>query len=106
MQPTRKDSTGRVISYRGQQVQYIEGTPCYQRPDDRRTEKIWFPDAGATLDVVALNREDKIDDCPGSLDEYTTEVKDAYTYLFNEGRFHDGKIPLVPPLREWGVYDF
>lgn len=106
LQPPSKDGAGRLTSYRGQSIQYIEGTPCYRRPDGRGWEKIWFPDAGATLDVVALNREDKILDTQGSPDEYTAEIKDAYTYLFDQGSFKDGRIPLVPPMREWGVYDF
>ncbi|KIW75128.1 hypothetical protein Z517_11900 [Fonsecaea pedrosoi CBS 271.37] len=106
LQPPQKDVSGRITSYRGQRVEYINSIPCYRRPDGQGMEKIWFPDAGATPDVVALNREDKIEDCQGGKDEYTAEILDRYKYLFSEGRFLDGKIPLVPPLREWGVYDF
>ncbi|KIX00918.1 uncharacterized protein Z518_09983 [Rhinocladiella mackenziei CBS 650.93] len=105
-QPTRKNASGQVTSYRGQAVQYVDGTPCYARPDGKGLEKIWFPDAGATPEVVVLNREEKLDDFQGSEDEYSDMVKDEYRYLFENGRFKDGKIPLVPPLREWGVYDF
>ncbi|KAJ9493730.1 hypothetical protein H2202_010810 [Exophiala xenobiotica] len=106
LQPTQKNASGQVNSYRGQRVQYFEGTPCYNRPDGKGWEKIWFPDAGATPEVVALNREDKMDDTQGKADEYTNEVKEHYRYLFEEGRFKDGKVPLVPPMREWNVYDF
>ncbi|KIW28146.1 uncharacterized protein PV07_07828 [Cladophialophora immunda] len=107
LQPTQKDVSGRIItSYRGQRVEYINSIPCYRRPDGQGMEKIWFPDAGATPDVVALNKEDKIEDCEGRKEEYTDDVVDRYKYLFSEGRFLDGKIPLVPPLREWGIYDF
>ena len=87
-------------------MQYIEKKPCFQRPDGKGWERIWFADAGATPDVVALNREDKLDDFQGTEEQYTGEIKDEYKYLFDEGRFRDGKIPLVPPLREWGIYDF
>lgn len=106
LQPSQMDAGGRLTSYRGHPVSYIEGTPCYRRPDGKGIEKIWFPDAGATLDVVALNREDKIEDCQGWEDEYTDAVKDEYKHLFEKGNFKDGRIPLVPPLREWGIYDF
>jgi len=106
LQPTQKNASGQVSSYRGQRVQYFEGTPCYNRPDGKGWEKIWFPDAGATPEVVALNKEDKMDDTQGKADEYTDEIKEQYRYLFEEGRFKDGKIPLVPPMREWNVYDF
>ncbi|OAP58490.1 hypothetical protein AYL99_07580 [Fonsecaea erecta] len=104
--PTQKDVSGRVISYRGQRVEYVNSIPCYRRPDGQGLEKIWFPDAGATPDVVALNREDKIEDSEGSKEEYTADVVDRFRHLFSEGKFLDGKIPLVPPLREWGIYDF
>ncbi|EXJ73493.1 uncharacterized protein A1O5_03254 [Cladophialophora psammophila CBS 110553] len=106
LQPTQKDVSGRLTFYRGQRVEYINSTPCYRRPDGQGMEKIWFPDAGATPDVVALNKEDKIEDCEGTKEEYTDEVMGRYRYLFEEGKFRDGKIPLVPPLREWGIYDF
>ncbi|KAL2410620.1 Nucleoporin AMO1 [Exophiala dermatitidis] len=106
LQPTQKNASGQVTTYRGQRVDYVDGVPCYRRPDGKGLEKIWFPDAGATPDVVALNREDKIADTQGQLEEYTDDIRDRYKYLFEEGRFRDGKIPLVPPLREWSVYDF
>ncbi|KIV83684.1 hypothetical protein PV11_05686 [Exophiala sideris] len=106
LQPTQKNASGQVSSYRGQRVQYFDGLPCYNRPDGKGWEKIWFPDAGATPDVVALNREDKLGDTQGTMDEYTEDIKNQYQHLFQEGRFKDGRIPLVPPMRDWGVYDF
>lgn len=87
-------------------MQQFDAMPCYRRPDGKGWEKIWFPDAGATPEVVALNREDKIHDTQGSEGEYTAEITEQYKYLFNEGRFRAGIIPLVPPMREWDVYDF
>ncbi|EXJ94685.1 hypothetical protein A1O1_03082 [Capronia coronata CBS 617.96] len=106
LQPTQKNASGQVAAYRGQRVQYVDGVPCYARPDGKGLEKIWFPDAGATPEVVALNREDKIADTQGSAADYTDEIVDKFKNLFEQGRFADGKIPLIPPLREWGVYDF
>ncbi|KAI1608929.1 hypothetical protein EDD36DRAFT_422640 [Exophiala viscosa] len=106
LQPTQKNASGQVSSYRGQRVQYFDGVPCYNRPDGKGWEKIWFPDAGATPDVVALNREDKLGDTQGTVEEYTDEIKERYQHLFQQGRFKDARIPLVPPMREWGVYDF
>jgi hypothetical protein len=85
---------------------YENNVPCYRRPDNRESEKIWFPDGPAAPDVVALNREDKMWDLQGEVAEYTEDVLESYRYLFSEGRWKDGKMPLVPPLREWVVYDF
>lgn len=104
--PPQKNGSSQLSTYRGQRVQYLEGTPCYNRPDGKGWEKIWFPDAGATADVVALNIESKMHDTQGKDEEYTSGIQEQYKYLFEEGRFKDGQIPLVPPMREWDVYDF
>ncbi|KEF62820.1 uncharacterized protein A1O9_00793 [Exophiala aquamarina CBS 119918] len=104
-QPPQKNRD-QLISYRGQRVQYVDGEPCFQRPDRKGLQKIWFPDGAAAPDVVALNREDKLDDLQGSPDEYTDSIKEQYKYFFDNGSFQHGKIPLVPPMREWAVYDF
>lgn len=95
-----------MISYRGQRVDYVDGEPCYQRPGGKGFQKIWFPDGAAAMEVVAINREDKLDDIQGALEQYTDAVKEQYKYFFDHGSFQDGKIPLVPPMREWAIYDF
>ncbi|KIW15045.1 hypothetical protein PV08_07832 [Exophiala spinifera] len=105
-QPPQKNGSNQLSTYRGQRVEYFNGTPCYNRPDGKGWEKIWFPDAGATADVVVLNLENRKYDTQGKDDEYTNEIQEQYKYLFEEGRFKDGQIPLVPPMREWDVYDF
>jgi len=69
-------------------------------------EKIWYPDAGANPDVMAVGREDKLDDLQADVSEYTDDVKEQYRFLLDEGKFKDGKMPLVPPMHEWCVYDF
>lgn len=104
--PQKNPQTGQLTMYRGQRVEYVNDVPCYRRPDNRQLEKIWFPDAGATPDVVALGREDKIADCEGEKSEYTEDVVAQYKHLFETGGWKDGKMPLVPPLREWAIYDF
>jgi len=104
-QPPQKNRDT-LISYRGQRVQYVDGEPCYQRPDRKGLQKIWFPDGAAAPDIVALNREEKLDDLQGLPEEYTDSVKQQYKYFFENGSFQNGKIPLVPPMREWVVYDF
>jgi len=42
----------------------------------------------------------------GTPEQYTDEVKQAWDYVFETGKFKDGKMPTVPPLREWASCDF
>lgn len=95
-----------VQSYAGRRVQYIHGAPCYERPDGKGWERIWFPDFGNGADVLALNRPEKKDDLEGKGEAYTQEVKQAYVQLFTKGWFGEGGMPTVPPLREWCAFDF
>ena len=98
--------TKKLQTYRGRQVKYINEKPCYQRPDGNDWEQVWFPQDAATPEVVALGKEDKVIDLVADQDRYTDEVREQFAYLFEMGTFQDGKMPVVPPLREWCVYDF
>jgi len=80
--------------------------PCYDREDKKGWERVWFPQNGTTPEVVALGREDKIADLVAEQEKYTEEVREQFAFLFEMGTFKDGKMPAVPPLREWCVYDF
>jgi nucleoporin NUP42 len=106
LEPTQKNPQGKLTTYRGQPVTYVNNTPCYRRPDTRELEKIWFPNGAAGADVQGLNRDDKVRDCEGPPEAYTEDVLAEYRYLFEKGQWRGGKVPLVPPLREWAVYDF
>ena len=37
--------------------------------------------------------------------EYTDDVKNQYKTLFEQGSFAGGRVPFVPPMREWIAYD-
>jgi hypothetical protein len=93
-------------SYAGRRVQYIHGAPCYERPDGKGWERIWFPEFGNGADVLALNRAEKKDDLEGREEAYTQEVKQAYVPIFTRGGLGVGGMPSVPPLREWCAFDF
>jgi nucleoporin NUP42 len=100
------DPSKKLVSYRGRRVQYINGNPCYERSDGKGWERIWFPDGGAGPDVVALNNAEKLEEVQGKGEDYTDAIREEFKFLFEEGRFRNGKMPLVPPMREWCIYDF
>jgi len=79
-------------------------TPVYARPDGKGQERIWFPQAAQNPDVVKLAKA--LADFQASEEKYTDEVKGVYGRLYETGRFDQGKIPLVPPMRGWVDYDF
>lgn len=127
-QPPDFDMGGRLTSFRGQRVTYIQPPPvdksdlppqyqdilptelapfpCYTRPDTREPERIWFPQGSAEKGVVSLGAEGKRLDFEGRPDEYGEGVKEAYKYLYETGQWLEGRLPLVPPSREMVVYDF
>lgn len=119
-QPAQTGMGGKVSSYRAQRTTYapvpdkfVDSEPvpqdpvlCYTRPDTRQEEKIWFPSAGKDVTVTALSNELKKFDFQAKDEDYTQEVIDQYKHLYETGKFEGGKVPLVPPKREWVAYDF
>ncbi|RMD40139.1 hypothetical protein DV735_g4976, partial [Chaetothyriales sp. CBS 134920] len=119
--PSEKDDSGRLRFYRGQPVTYKEEPrehdqfgkakpavyyPCYERPDTGDVEKIWFPEGANEDQIKHLNKDTKRKDLEAEDDEYTAEVREMYEYLKIEGAWREGKVPLVPPMRQWVDYDF
>ncbi|RMZ85789.1 hypothetical protein DV737_g360, partial [Chaetothyriales sp. CBS 132003] len=119
--PPQKNAAGRFTFYRGQHVTYVTEPrahdqfgnekpatyyPCYERPDRQDVEKIWFPEGGNDEQIRNLNKDSKRKDLEAEDDEYTEEVKEMYEYLKREGAWRGGKVPLVPPMRQWVDYDF
>ncbi|KAI9875963.1 MAG: hypothetical protein M1823_007368 [Watsoniomyces obsoletus] len=116
--PPQFDREGRITSFRGQRVVWVEDpiayvygepqpltySPCYNRPDGKGLEKIWFPKGNNEPGVTELGR--KREDLEAPDDEYTEEVKVEYKYLHENGRFKDGKMPKVAPKREFVDCDF
>lgn len=74
---------------------YIDNEPCFQRSVDD-WERIWFPDGAPVFT--------KIKEPP--LEAYDEATKENYMYLMKHGRFKDGKMPHLPPRREWTNWDF
>ena len=75
----------------------------YDRPDGRGPERIWFPKASAEDAVQKL--ANALLDFQADDVEYTDDVKNQYKTLFEQGSFAGGRVPLVPPMREWIAYD-
>ena len=92
-------STQRLTSYRSCPVRYINDSPCYQRPDGKGWERIWFPNAPDNVRLEDVHVEDQA--------AYNAEaVQTAYRRLAQTGKFELRKVPTVPPKREWVGFDF
>ena len=86
----RKDANGKLTSWNGNAVSYIDGEPCYKATSGA-WQKIWFPDGVPTF----VNSVDIPED------RYNSETKENYAFLRDNGAFKNGVIPLLPPKREW-----
>jgi nucleoporin NUP42 len=97
---TRHDpQTKKLTTWKGRTVNYINEHPCYLHPQDNKTfVRINFPNGPP--DAASLR------DSQGKPEEYTPEVVEAYQFFLQNGHFKDGKIPAVPPQREWISFDF
>lgn len=116
--PAQFQSDGKLASYRNLPVQYdiklrptatgeevIDAElPVYQRPDGRGQERIWFPRGPAEATVQRL--ANVLLDFQFEDDHYNDTIKSEYARLFENGRFEQGKVPLIPPMRGWIDYDF
>lgn len=99
--------TKQLLMYKGRRVEYINDAPCYERPDGQGWERIWFPEGANSVDVKSLTKEGKVQDLvPEGEGVYNEEVLGQYRFLAEHGRFETGKMPSVPPKREWCTFDF
>lgn len=91
----KRDSQGKLMTWKGKSVQYIENDACY-RDTDGSWKKIWFPD-GPPVFTKALELPD---------DAYDETTKENYQYMKEHGTFKDGLMPELPPKREWCNWNF
>jgi nucleoporin NUP42 len=90
--------TKKLVSWKGRRVEYKDGEPCYQHPDDAATfVRIFCPEGPPGPE----NFKDSV----GKPEEYTPEVEMAYRHLKEHGVFKDGILPAVPPKPEWCSFD-
>lgn len=90
----RRDTNGKLLSWKGQPVSYMGELPCYKNPKGS-WERIWFPDGPPDF----LKAESLPD---VQYDEGTIQ---NYLQLRQTGRFKENIIPALPPKREWLSWD-
>jgi nucleoporin NUP42 len=89
-----RDGSGRLLTWKGARVNYINNNPCYQAPDGS-WERIWFPDgapAAQSWNPAAQG--------------YPQDMTTAYEHLRQNGTFQGETMPEMAPRHElidWGV---
>lgn len=91
----KRDAQGKLVTWRGNSVQYVDNEACY-RETDGRWRKIWFPD-GAPVYAKAVELPD---------DMYDEKTKESYRYLREHGTFKGDLLPELPPKKEWCNWNF
>lgn len=91
----QRDAQNKLTAWHGKPVSYIDGDPCYKRPDGT-WERIWFPDG-----PPKENEDTQLPD-----EAYDERTKEAYLYMREHGAFKDGNMPDKPPKRQWCSWDF
>jgi nucleoporin NUP42 len=86
---------GRLTMFKGRRVVYRNGEPGFER-GDRTWEKIWFPQG-----PPPFNKDTEMKDSA-----YDDQTKAAYMYVQQTGTFEGDIMPLLPPKREWCLWDF
>ncbi|OMP86046.1 Nucleoporin-like protein 2 [Diplodia seriata] len=93
---TTRGNNNQLTSWKGQPVQYMNGNPCYRRPDNGAWERIWLPDGAPPENPY----------CYAKPEVYGEVLKEAYEYLNRTGTFKDGIMPEEPPMHtaiRWDV---
>ncbi|MCJ1450702.1 hypothetical protein MMC28_001035 [Mycoblastus sanguinarius] len=91
----QKDSQGRIRTWEGKAVSYIDSEPCY-KGSDGSWQKIWFPDGPPVFKKTIELPDEAYDDT----------TKESYRFLKQNGTFKDGIMPDLPPKREWCSWNF
>ena len=94
--PGQKDAQGKLRTWKGREVRYIDDNPHYREANGGEWQRIWFPDGPPTFT--------KIEDVPEAAYDATT--RDKYKFAMENGRFLDGIIPIMPPRKEWCNWNF
>lgn len=100
LQPTsgvqvQKDTQGKVRSWNGKPVSYIDDEPCYKGTDGS-WQKLWFPD-GPPIFTKTVDLPDEA---------YDEATKENYRHVKEYGTFKGGTMPDLPPRREWCTWNF
>ncbi|RDW73771.1 hypothetical protein BP5796_07213 [Coleophoma crateriformis] len=90
-----KDGSGRLIMFKGKPVRYKDNQAGILARDGS-WQKIWFPD-GPPPYYQDTEKEDSA---------YDDTTKQVYLQMRQTGVFQGGVMPMVPPKREWCLWDF
>lgn len=92
----QRNAAGKLTSWKGKPVNYIDEEPCIKTADGSSWERIWFPDGAPVFH--------KPEEPP--LEAYDEGTKELYRLLGETGTFKDGVLPELPPRREWCSWNF
>lgn len=90
-----RDASNRITMFKGRPVVYRDNQPGFQNSDGS-WEKIWFPNGPPGYYSATEIPEEG----------YDQATKEAYEKLRQTGELEGGKLPLLPPRREWSKWDF
>lgn len=93
--PTARDAEGKLKTWNGSPVTYVDNEPC-TKGRDGAWEKVCFPDGPPSLTKAAELPDEAYDD----------SIKESYMFMKMNGFYKDGIIPSLPPKREWCSWDF
>lgn len=109
-----KDGSGRLQTWKGSRVQYINNQPHYQRAStsgfsggntNQSWERIWFPDGYPGPYLAAEDRPEEYEGEKGKL------LEEVYKICRETGKFPVDAalgmsvLPEIPPKREWVRWD-
>lgn len=92
----QRNAAGKLTSWKGKSVSYIDEEPCIKTANGSSWERIWFADGAP----VFLKTEEP------PLETYDEGTKEVYRLLRETGTLKDGVLPELPPRREWCSWDF
>lgn len=88
-----RDNNGRLTTWKGASVNYMDNVPHYRRPDGT-WERIWFPDGAPAAQGWEMPVQD-----------YPQEMVQAFNFLSQNGGFQGGVMPDMAPRTEWARFD-
>jgi nucleoporin NUP42 len=86
---------GKLNMFKGMRVVY-KGDEAGYNARDGTWQKIWFPQG-----APAPCKDTEMDDS-----KYDESIKTAYMHLHQSRSFQGGAMPMIPPRREWCMFDF
>jgi len=88
-----RDNSGRILTWHGKVVKYIENMPYYQGAGNQ-WERIWFPDGKPAPQSWEAPSQD-----------YMQETIQAYQFLMQNGQFQGGIMPELAPRVDMARFD-